>query len=68
MPDTKEKEIVASLYREQLAHFQHHPEEAQQFLKVGHTPANPTVPAPEAAAATVLAQALFNHDGAIVKQ
>ena len=68
MPDPKEKEIVASLYREQLAHFQHHPEEAQQFLKVGHTPANPTVPAPEAAAATVLAQALFNHDGAIVKQ
>ena len=67
-PDRKEKEIVSALYQEQLAHFQRHPEEAERLLKVGHTPASALVPVAEAAAATVLTQALFNHDGAIVKQ
>jgi hypothetical protein len=38
------------------------------LLKVGQAPAEPTVPAPEAAAATVLAQALLNHDASVVKQ
>ncbi len=68
LPDAKEVEIVSDLYREQLAHFRTNPEEAAALLKVGQTPADASLPTPEAAAATVLAQALFNHDGSIVKQ
>ncbi len=67
-PDAREREILASLYNEQLAYFRSHPQEAAHLLSVGQTAADPGVPEPEAAAATVLAQALFNHDGSIVKQ
>ena len=67
-PDAREKEIVSALYQDQLAHFQKNPSEAAALLKLGQTPVDSTIPAPEAAAATVLTQALFNHDGSIVKQ
>lgn len=67
-PDAAERRILADLYHEQLNHFQAHPDEAAALLKVGQTPHNPQVPPAEAAAAAVLAQALFNHDGSVVKQ
>jgi hypothetical protein len=67
-PDAREREIVEGLYSDQLAYFRAHPQEASALLKVGQAPAEPTVPAPEAAAATVLAQALLNHDASVVKQ
>ena len=67
-PDAREREIVQGLYSDQLAYFRAHPQEAASLLKVGQAPVEPTVPAPEAAAATVLAQALLNHDASVVKQ
>ena len=67
-PNAREREIVAALYREQLAHFSTHKDEALQLLKVGQTPANQALPAAEVAAATILAQTLLNHDGSVVKQ
>jgi hypothetical protein len=67
-PDSREREIVSALYREQLAHFNTHKDEALKLLKVGQTPADNTLPAPAVAAATILAQTLLNHDGSIVKQ
>jgi len=67
-PDAQEIEIVSNLYKEQLEHFHANSNEAVALLKVGQTPVDASIPAPEAAAATVLAQALFNHDGSIVKQ
>ena len=67
-PDPKEREIVASLYNEQLDHFRAHQEEAVALLKVGQTPVDRTLAVEEVAAATVLAQTLLNHDGSIVKQ
>jgi len=67
-PDAAERSILSNLYAEQLAHFQAHPDQASALLKVGQTPHNPKVPPAEAAAAAVLAQALFNHDGSVVKQ
>jgi hypothetical protein len=67
-PDEAERRILSLLYAEQLAHFQAHPDQASALLKVGKTPHNPSVPEAEAAAAAVLAQALFNHDGSVVKQ
>ena len=56
------------LYREQLAHFQAKPEEAVALLANGSTKPAAGMPAPEAAAATVLAQALMNHDACVVKR
>ncbi len=67
-PDAAERSILSNLYAEQLAHFQAHPDQASALLKVGQTPHNPKVPPAEAAAAAILAQALFNHDGSVVKQ
>ena len=67
-PDAREVEIVTKLYREQLDHFTQHATEAEQLLKIGQTPRDTTIPVPQAAAATVLAQALLNHDECVVKR
>lgn len=67
-PDARELEILTQLYNEQLEHFSAHPEQADELLKIGNTPHNADIPAPNAAAATVLAQALLNHDEAVVKR
>jgi hypothetical protein len=67
-PDEREREIAALLYAEQLSHFRSHPAEAESLLKIGSVPRKAGLPAAETAAATVLAQALLNHDGSVVKQ
>jgi hypothetical protein len=67
-PDAKETEITTRLYREQLAHFQQTPAEAEKLLKTGNAKRDTSIPAPEAAAAAVLAQALLNHDACVVKR
>jgi cytochrome c553 len=67
-PDAKEREICTRLYQEQLAHFKASPQEAASLLKPGNTPHDSTIPLPESAAATILAQALMNHDACVVKR
>lgn len=67
-PDAKEREIVTTLYNKQLGHFQAHEAEARALLTVGQAPVDKTLPVAEVAAATILAQALLNHDGSVVKQ
>jgi hypothetical protein len=67
-PDAREREITTQLYREQLAYFQSKPDEAVALLKTGNAKPIAGIPAPEAAAATVLAQALMNHDVSVVKR
>ena len=67
-PDAREVEILTQLYHEQLEHFTAHPEQADELLKIGQRPHDAEIPAPHAAAATVLAQALLNHDEAVVKR
>ncbi|MFZ4766507.1 MAG: hypothetical protein ACOYMN_16265, partial [Roseimicrobium sp.] len=67
-PDATEVAICTQLYAEQLAHYQAHPSEAEALLKTGNAPREASIPAPEAAAAAVLAQALLNHDACIVKR
>ncbi len=64
----REREIMQQLYREQLVYFQGKPGEAAALLKTGNTQAGADIPAPEAAAAAVLAQTLMNHDACIVKR
>jgi hypothetical protein len=67
-PDAREVEITTRLYNEQLVHFRRVPNEAALLLKTGNTAAGKDVPAPELAAAAVLAQTLLNHDACVVKR
>jgi hypothetical protein len=67
-PDARERQIVEQLYREQLAYFQTKPDEAAALLKTGNAKATTEVSGVELAAATVLAQALLNHDACVVKR
>ncbi|RBP46047.1 cytochrome c [Roseimicrobium gellanilyticum] len=67
-PDAKEMDILQQLHAEQLAHFKQHPAEADALLKQGSAKRDASLPAPEAAAATVLVQALMNHDACVVKR
>jgi ribosomal protein S18 acetylase RimI-like enzyme len=67
-PDAREIEIGRRLYREQLEYFRANPGDASALLKHGSSKPAAGIPAAEAAAATVLAQALLNHDLSIVKR
>ncbi|MDZ4289788.1 MAG: DUF1553 domain-containing protein [Prosthecobacter sp.] len=67
-PDARELEICQRLHAEQLAHFRAQPAEAEKLLKIGSAKHDASIAAPEAAAATVLAQALLNHDAAVEKR
>ena len=68
LPDARERQITTQLYQEQLAHFKSKPQEAGALLGIGTAKRDPSVPVHEAAAATVLAQALLNHDACVVKR
>jgi len=67
-PDAREIEILSQLYQEQRMHFQMHPAEAEQLLKIGQKPRDESIAVVDAAAATTLAQALLNHDESVVKR
>ncbi|HYR57680.1 MAG TPA: DUF1553 domain-containing protein, partial [Chthoniobacteraceae bacterium] len=67
-PDARERTITTQLYREQLAYFQSKPGEAAALLKTGNAKCAADIPAPDAAAAAVLAQTLLNHDACVVKR
>lgn len=68
LPDAKETAICTQLYQEQLAYYRTAAKEAEALLKTGAAKRDATVPTAEAAAATVLAQALLNHDECVVKR
>jgi len=68
MPDSKEIGIVTRLYQEQFEHFEDHSSEAEELLKMGDAPRDTAIPLAQAAAATVLAQVLLNHDVCVVKR
>ena len=67
-PDSRELEILTQLYREQLQHFEAQTADAEQLLTIGQSPRDATIPAAQAAAAAMLAQALLNHDECVVKR
>jgi hypothetical protein len=67
-PDDREKKICLQLHAEQLQHYQKFPAEAESLRKAGLTKPDLTLPSAEAAAAAILAQALMNHDGCVVKR
>ena len=66
--DERELEIYTQLVHEQLEYFRQRPMEAEELLKVGHAPRDSSIAAVDAAAATMLGQALLNHDVCVVKR
>jgi hypothetical protein len=67
-PNAKEEPILARLLEEQLALFTSEPEAAEKLLKVGATPCDAALDKIELAAGTVLANALLNHDEAVMRR
>ena len=67
-PDEVELKILTQLWNEQLEHFQAKPELANQLLAIGNRPKDSSINSAQAAAATILAQALLNHDECVVKR
>lgn len=67
-PDEAELGILKRLWGEQLQHFAGQPERAAELLSVGQRKAVAGVLPAEAAAATVLAQALLAYDECVVRR
>jgi hypothetical protein len=67
-PRPPESAILAQLYQEQLALFDRDPDAAAKLLEVGEAKLDTTLPKDQLAAAAVVAQALFNHDEAIMRR
>jgi hypothetical protein len=67
-PDAVEREILTQLWTEQLQHFEARPDEAVKLLSVGQFKPATEMTSAQAAAATVLAQALLNFDECVVKR
>ncbi|MBX9581411.1 MAG: DUF1553 domain-containing protein [Gemmataceae bacterium] len=67
-PSDRERAVLVALLAEQRAAFEKDPAAAKKLLAVGDTPADPTLPPAELAAAAALANALFSHDEAVVRR
>jgi hypothetical protein len=67
-PTDKERAVLERLFAEQKAIFEKDPAAAKKLLAVGEKPADAKLPAADLAAATVLANVLFNHDEAATRR
>ena len=68
LPSPRELAILEQMWSEQLSTFEKDPGSAEALLKTGASPIDPALPIPQMAAATVVAQALLNHDESIVRR
>lgn len=64
-PTYKESSILRALFEEELASFEADEAAATRLLAVGEAPADAALDIKQLAAATLLAQAIFNHDEAV---
>ncbi|MCW1912875.1 DUF1553 domain-containing protein [Luteolibacter sp. GHJ8] len=64
-PTDKEAALLDALHREQLELFKATPEEAKKILAIGEGPAPPDLDPVEAAALTVVCQAILNLDASV---
>ncbi len=67
-PSDKERVVLLKLFAEQKSLFEKDPAAAKKLLAVGDKAADATLPAADLAAATVLANVLFNHDEAVMRR
>ncbi|SIO26182.1 Concanavalin A-like lectin/glucanases superfamily protein [Singulisphaera sp. GP187] len=67
-PVAREVAVLEQLLGEQRALFGSEPKAAQALLAVGETKSDPAIDPVELAAATVLAEAILNHDEAVLRR
>jgi hypothetical protein len=67
-PSDRERAVLVKLFGEQKAIFEKDPAAAKKLLAVGEKLADAALPPAELAAATVLANVLFNHDEAVMRR
>ena len=68
LPSAREAAVLERLWTEQLAAFEKDAAAAEALLKTGESRTDPTLPVPQLAAATVVAQALLNLDESLVRR
>lgn len=61
-PKPQEEDLLAALYQDQLRRFEADPAAADQYLKIGQSPVDLSLPRPQLAATAVLANAMMNLD------
>ncbi|MBY0374159.1 MAG: DUF1553 domain-containing protein [Bryobacteraceae bacterium] len=67
-PAAKELALVAQLAKQKLADYERTPDQAAALLKIGESPVDPGLRAPELAAWTVAMSAILNLDETITKE
>lgn len=67
-PSSSEVAVLDRLWTGQLQRFEREPEAATQLLTVGEAKTDAGLPPAELAATTILAQALLNHDEALMRR
>ena len=67
-PSSSEASVLDRLWTGQQQRFEREPEAAAQLLAVGEAKTDPSLPPAELAATTILAQALLNHDEALMRR
>ena len=67
-PSAKELPVLKRLFEEQRAQFAENTNAASQLLKVGEAKNDPALDLVELAAGTILAEALLNHDDAVMRR
>ena len=65
--EQKERAITTRTYRDYLAHYASHPEDAKKLLSVGESKTDETLAAPELAALTMVANQVMNLDEVLNK-
>jgi hypothetical protein len=67
-PDASELETLTTLYQQNLAHYDAHPDAANQLLAVGESARDQSLSLPEHAAMTMMANLILNLDEVITKE
>jgi hypothetical protein len=67
-PTAKEMEVLKKLFEEQRESFTKDPQCGARLLAVGESPNDPALSPADLAAGTVLAEALLNHDEAVMRR
>lgn len=67
-PSQRELAVLQSMYAEQKTLFTADPDAAKKLLSFGEAKNDPALPAAELAAAASVAQAIFNHDEALMRR
>ena len=67
-PEEEESAVLRRLLKQRREHFRRHPEKAEQYLNVGDKPRAKDLDTARLAALTAVANAMLNHDEAVMRR